>query len=198
MKVTERGASQGREVNGPVPQRFGEALRGARARARGPHRPGAAGPYGGSVQVQVLGNRRATADRATVVLRERREIFGDTERQAPSASPQPAPQPPAPARVDSTPELRALVRTLPVAVEAARVRQGEPLSLSLGPALRVDLRRGAEGLEVVLRPDAALRRAAAAELPALVAALRERGFSVARAEVQAQPNGNPAARRPAR
>jgi len=77
-----------------------------------------------------------------------------------------------------------VVRALPPAIAAARVREGAPLTLSFGPALGVDLRRGAEGLEVTLRPAVALERAAAAELPGLVAALRARGLRVSRAEVR--------------
>jgi hypothetical protein len=197
MKVTER-SEPARNASGSGASRFREALRGAR------HDPGrrvprpTAGRAAGDTPVPTLGKRRATADRLTGVLRERRDVFGDAERQAqPAAPPRPA-SPPATSRVDSAPELRALVRTLPVVIEAARVREGAPLSLALGRALSVDLRRGADGLEVVLRPDAALGRAADAELPALIAALRERGIAVARAEVRAQPNGNPPARRPPR
>jgi hypothetical protein len=146
-----------------------------------------------------LGTRRARAYRASGVLRERREVFGEAERQAPAPnSSMTQLQPAAPARVEAASELRAIVRTLPVAIEAARVREGAPLSLSLGRALSVDLRRGAGGLEIVLRPDATLQRAAAAELPGLIESLRARGITVVRAEVRSQPNGDPAARRPAR
>lgn len=197
MKVTE-SSETARNARRMGEGRFGEALRGAR---HGPGRrsPGAAAGRGAAASpVQALGSRRAMADRASGVLRERRGLFGDAERRAQPPVPAPPASPPSTARVDSAPELRALVRTLPLAIEAARVREGAPLSLALGRALSVDLRRGAEGLEVVLRPDAALGRAADAELPALVAALRERGIAVARAEVRAQPNGNPPARRPPR
>lgn len=197
MRVGERETSD-RATRAGRTRGFDDALRGAwRSEARRRPPPRGEVPGGCELPAQVLGIRRTSADRAASLFLERREERSEPEREgAGPLTAQAASRPPA--RADSAPELRALVRTLPVAIEAARVRAGEPLSLSLGPALSVDLRRGAEGLEVVLRPDAALRRAAAAELPALVAALRERGFSVARAEVRAQPNGNPAARRPAR
>jgi hypothetical protein len=196
-KVAETGATnRGTKTSGA--QRFDEALRKARRGAPAPGRPGAgatASPAS-DLPARALGTRRATSERASGVLRERREIFGDAERQAqPPALPM-TPQPAA--RAEGASELRAIVRTLPVAIEAARVREGEPLSLALGRALSVDLRRGATGLEIVLRPDAALQRAAAAELPVLLESLRARGIAVARAEVRSQPNGDPAARRPAR
>lgn len=194
MRVAERVATS-REARTPGAQRFTEALRGARRGARKELRDAA----GGRAAERTTGTRRAHADRASTELRERREGFGEVERQAPlTASSMTLAQPASPSRVEVASELRAIVRTLPVAIEAARVREGEPLSLSLGRALSVELRRGAGGLEVVLRPDPTLQRAAAAELPGLLASLRARGIAVARAEVRSQPNGDPAARRPAR
>ena len=196
-KVAERGATnQGTRTSGA--QRFDEALRKARRGAPAPGRPaGATASPASDLPARALGTRRATSERASGVLRERRELFGDAERQAqPPALPMTQAQPAA--RAEGASELRAIVRTLPVAIEAARVREGEPLSLALGRALSVELRRGATGLEIVLRPDAALQRAAAAELPVLLESLRARGIAVARAEVRSQPNGDPAARRPAR
>ncbi|HEX9053083.1 MAG TPA: hypothetical protein VF841_21325, partial [Anaeromyxobacter sp.] len=86
-------------------------------------------------------------------------------------------------------ELRAVIRALPVAIDAARVREGAPLTLSLGRALDVHVRAGQAGVEVVLRPDPRLARAAEAELPALVASLRSRGILVARAAVRARASG---------
>jgi hypothetical protein len=91
--------------------------------------------------------------------------------------------------VSAASSLRAAVRALPAAVEAARVAAGSQLALSFGPALGVELRAGPGGLELTLRPAAALDRAAAAELPGLVAALRARGLTVARAEVRARTDG---------
>lgn len=103
-----------------------------------------------------------------------------------------APSPPAPAgapapgggdlaAAPASAALRAAVRSLPPVIEAARLQDGARLALTLGGALGVELRGGAAGVEVTLRPEAALGRAAAAELPALVAALRARGVRVARA-----------------
>jgi hypothetical protein len=83
----------------------------------------------------------------------------------------------------SLPPLRELVRALPPAIDAGRLRDGQPLELSFGTSLKVDLRLGREGVEVTLRPDARLTRAAAAELPGLVRALSTRGVRVARALV---------------
>jgi hypothetical protein len=85
------------------------------------------------------------------------------------------------------------VRALPPVIEAARLQDGARLALTLGGALAVDLRGGAAGVEVTLRPAAALGQAAAAELPALVAALRARGVRVARAELASGARRPPAA-----
>jgi hypothetical protein len=107
---------------------------------------------------------------------------------------------PDPARGDAAadpahiPELAALVRKLPAAIEAARVREGAPLALSFGRSLEVDLRAGAAGIEVVLRPEPRLARAADAEVPRIVAALRARGIAVSRAEVRPRGGGRGAAR----
>ncbi|MFO0584718.1 MAG: hypothetical protein U0229_20800 [Anaeromyxobacter sp.] len=99
-------------------------------------------------------------------------------------------QPLAPA--DLAPEkevasLRAAVRVLPVAVTAALLAHAPGLSLDLGRALSVELRPApGAAVELVLRPAPALARVAAAELPALVKALRERGVRVSRAAVRAR------------
>ncbi|WP_242343864.1 hypothetical protein [Anaeromyxobacter terrae] len=199
MKVTEKGKADGGSRPAPG-QRFDEVLRNARRGGRAPHRssPGAASADRNAAPAQILGARRTSAERARCVLRERRADSVEGERQAQVPPPPMAPAQTQPARVEGTAELRAIVRALPIAIEAARVREGEPLSLSLGRALSVDLRRSAGGLELVLRPDAALQRAAAAELPGLVETLRARGITVACAEVRAQPNGGPPAGRSAR
>jgi hypothetical protein len=85
--------------------------------------------------------------------------------------------------------LRAAVRAVPAAALALRAQGGGALRLDLGRALSVELRAVPSGVEVVLRPDAALSRAAAAGLPGLVSALRARGVAVARAEVRAAHRG---------
>jgi hypothetical protein len=156
--------------------RFAEALRSARRRgagvqdARAPARPG---------PLDRAGPRRLTPE-ATGTARAEEippRVAADAGQQRTGADVQAA------ASVDA---LRAAVRALPAAVEAARVAGGAQVALAFGSALGVDLRAGAGGLEVTLRPAAALERAAAAELPGLVAALRARGFRVARATVQAR------------
>jgi hypothetical protein len=108
---------------------------------------------------------------------------------APAARPLEAPAPlaadlaprDAPA-VAPLPELPAVLRVLPPA--AAALAGPGRLALSFGPSLEVDLRATAAGVEVVLRPEPRLVRAAEAELPRVVAALRARGVAVARAEVR--------------
>jgi hypothetical protein len=111
------------------------------------------------------------------------------QRETPSASaPPPAPlSPPGPTAPPGIPELQAAVRAAPPAiVAAARGAQAGQLSLSFGAALSVDLRTGAQGLELSLRPAPSLERAARAELPRLVEALRARGVRVAGAVVKAR------------
>ena len=90
-------------------------------------------------------------------------------------------------------ELAAVARALPPAVAAARVADG-PLALSFGRSLDVELRATPEGIELLLRPEASLARAAEAELPRVVAALRVRGVAVARAEVRPRPGDGGRAR----
>jgi hypothetical protein len=93
------------------------------------------------------------------------------------------------------PALAALVRALPAAVVTATAGlNGAPLALSFGRSLEVELRSGAAGIELLLRPDPRLLRAAEAELPRLLAALRVRGVAVARAEVRARGGSSGRAR----
>jgi hypothetical protein len=81
-------------------------------------------------------------------------------------------------------EVRACIRAAP-AVLAAGVRPGAAeLALTFGSALSLDVRSGAQGLELTLRPATGLERTTRAELPGLVDALRARGLRVARAEVR--------------
>jgi hypothetical protein len=80
----------------------------------------------------------------------------------------------------------AAVRAVPAAALAFQAQGRAALALDLGPALSVELRAAPSGVEIVLRPEGALSRAAAAELPGLVRALRARGVAVARAEVKAR------------
>jgi len=90
----------------------------------------------------------------------------------------------------AAPEEPATGRLLPaaavehVAVEAGRLRQGQ-LLLGFGD-LKVFLGCSPAGLELWLEAGPALRSAARAELPGLVAAIRARGVAVARAGVRAR------------
>jgi hypothetical protein len=135
--------------------------------------------------------RRAGADAGEAALLGRRETFREAERAPPTqAALAPEPRPPrTPDVAPSTPALRALVRALPPAVEASRVREGAPLSLAFGRSLDVELRASPRGIEVVLRPEPRLARSCADELPRVVAALAARGLTVARAEVRPRPCG---------
>jgi len=149
-------------------------------------------------------DRRDALDRSARLLRERRAGFDERARHLPGrrpsgeARPAPAPAPrgqqaapPAPSDPAAgfapdvrTAELRALLRALPVAVHAAAGRGGDRLELAFGRSLSVEVRAARGGVEIALRPDARLSRAASSELPALVRALRARGVSVVRAEVR--------------
>jgi hypothetical protein len=196
MQVNESRIPARSRAPEPSPAgRFGAVLRVARdAVAR--RRPGAgSGPLADS---QPLAARRVVTARGDAVLRVRREVFREEERMALPAPAALAPRPPSAEPPPSIGELRAVVRALPAAIEAGRVRDGVPLTLAFGRSLSVDVRRGACGIELVLRPDAALARAAEAELPAVVAALRARGLHVARAEVLPRAHAGPVGARAAR
>jgi hypothetical protein len=188
MQVNEtRSPVQGRAAEPPAAARFGAALRAAR--------DAAARRQGGGAEPLLdapLALRRAATARAYGALRIRREVFREEERQGPAAPAERSPRPPSSEPITSA-ELRAVVRALPPAIEASRVRDGAPLTLSFGRSLSVDVRQAAGGVEVVLRPDARLARAAEAELPGVVDALRARGVRVARAEVRPRPHGGSAA-----
>jgi hypothetical protein len=96
----------------------------------------------------------------------------------PGRSPSAAPDPP------GTTELRAYVRAAPAVIATALRPGGAELALTFGGALSLDVRSGAQGLELTLRPASGLERATRAELPGLVDALRARGLRVASAEVR--------------
>jgi hypothetical protein len=196
MLVNESRIPARSRASEPSPTgRFGAALRAARdAAAR--RRPGAgAGPL---ADPQPLAVRRAVTARGDAALRVRRDVFREEERMASPAPAAVAPRPPSAEPPGPVGELRAVVRALPAAIEASRLRDGAPLTLAFGRSLSVDVRRGAGGIELVLRPDAALARAAEAELPAVVAALRARGLHVARADVLPRAHAGPAGARAAR
>jgi hypothetical protein len=194
VKVDGSGGAKPPEKARAAPARrpFGEALRTASL----PARPGAArlpSPEGAlTLPTRSAASRRVAADRADDALRSRRETFHEEARLAPPP-PLPAARPP---EAVTTPELRALVRTLPLAIQTFGVRDGAPLALSFGRSLDVEIRPAARGVEVVLRPEPRLARASEAELPGLVAALAAKGIAVARAEVRARGAGGAGERRP--
>jgi hypothetical protein len=100
-------------------------------------------------------------------------------------------EPAAPVRDElaPSPELAAVARAVPVAISSGRLADGAPLSLSFGRSLDVELRAGPAGVEVRLLPEPRLARAAEAELPRILQALKVRGVAVARAEVRPRGGG---------
>jgi hypothetical protein len=163
MRVVERGSPQVR-AEASTGGGFAEAVRRAR---------------------EVEGEGRLEARRAAA--RHGHEGAGAGEPAPVDGRGAPAPQHPAMADASpdphATPALAALARALPVAIAAA-AREGAPLALSFGRSLEVELRTSPGGVELVLRPEPRLERAAQAELPRLVDALRARGVGVARAEIR--------------
>ncbi len=179
MRVNER--AERRPATSAEAGRFAEALR--RARIAATARTAACGPAARERPIEA----RKAAFRGAAAEVARREAARDEERALAGA----APDAPRDLRADPppVPEIAALVRALPAAVDAARVRDGAPLALSFGRSLDVELRSSGAGVEVVLRPEPRLLRAAEAELPRVVEALRLRGVEVARAEVRPRGGG---------
>jgi hypothetical protein len=186
MRHVEKIGGTAPAANARRARRFEDALRGAaEARSggsgsRAPAWPAASGP--------------ARARRVSPPNAER-PAGEDRRGRAPDVACPGAPPPLAPqaalAALQAPPELRALVRALPIAVETFGVARGAPLALSFGRALEVELRSVAGGIELVLRADSRLARACAAGMPGLVAALERRGISVVRAEVRGRRDGGP-------
>ncbi len=176
MRVSEGGRP--REAGEPRTRRFGDALRKAGREVKGARAPAAEGP---TTAGRAATSRRSAADRADDTLHGRREGFREEAR---AADPQPPVAAARPAEPISTPELRALVRTLPLAIQTFGLADGAPLALSFGRSLDVELRAVPGGVELVLRPELRLVKAATAELPRVLAALGAKGISVARAEVR--------------
>ncbi len=174
MRVNDSTASQ-RTADTARTGRFGEALRRARA-----GNSAARGAATASTAARRPETRRSAlrGEQAEAVRREEARAAADPARAG------------APPEDAAVPEIAALVRTLPVAIAAARAREGAPLALSFGRSLDVELRSGAAGVEVLLRPEPRLLQAAQAELPRVLAALRLRGIAVARAEVRARGGGD--------
>ncbi len=186
MRVSE-GGTRPREAPAVARSKaFGDAMRRAREGSAAAARGAAAREHG----FRTASARRTVADGKDDALAGRRQGSREEERlSAGAAPPQIAGQATAvraTGDVAGPAELRAVIRALPVAIHASRVREGAPLTLTLGRALDVDVRAGRAGVELVLRPDPRLARATEAELPGLVASLRSRGIAVARAEVRAR------------
>ncbi|GEJ59398.1 hypothetical protein [Anaeromyxobacter diazotrophicus] len=197
--VAPGAARSGAAARSPPPGAFAAALARARTAPRRA-RPGAtAGPGAGLEEAgalarsaadagqAALGKRRRGAEEGHQALGERRS---SAEPDGGAAAPR-SPEAPAPGAAEPrAPEgARAGPLWPPAALEALALaaRRGErpSLELSMGREVRVTLVRAARGVEVLLDVRAGLRPAAEAELPRLVAALRERGVAVARAEVRA-------------
>jgi hypothetical protein len=174
--------------------RFGAAL--ARARAALPATAAGLGPaLAFQSALPALARRRRLADDGHAQLRERREE-ADPGRTAASpldfmsAAAAAAARPP-----EAAPALLP-PRALEQLALAARELGGRPsVELTFGRDLRVTLLRAERGVEVVLAPAEGLHRAADAELPGLVAALRAGGVVVTRAEVRATSAPQPSATR---
>jgi len=191
MRVTDGRAKPREAADAGRTKRFGEALRTA-SRAASTSRP-AAGGGGAALPARVVSSRRAFAGRADDALRDRRDGFREEARAT-------APQPPSPGASApepiTAPELHALVRTLPLAIRTFGLRDGAPLELSFGRSLDVEIRAAPRGVELLLRPEPRLARAAEAELRSVVAALGAKGIAVARAEVRARGSGAATGRGP--
>jgi hypothetical protein len=161
--------------------RFGEALaraggderHDARAEARGQAEPGSPRRRGRPTAADDGPDGAGTA--------------GASGADARGAALRPAHAPGKAAEVPPAPELARAIRVVPPAAAILGPAGGAPLTLSFGRSLDVELRATAAGVEVVLRPEPALARAAEAELPRLAAALRVRGVAVARVEIRARP-----------
>jgi hypothetical protein len=213
------GEAGGARSAGPEARReargFGECLatarRAARQQAAGAARRAAGGEAssfldGAASPGAALSRRRTQADGQDhgLALR-RRHLDGseraDLERKAESA---PAAGPWAPgnagggaaaAHAPAGPppvDLAAAVEKLALAVERRDRALGPELHLDLGGRLSVRLARGENGVEVVFAGEARLARLAEAELPAVLARLRERGIAVSRAEVRVAREAAPA------
>lgn len=116
-----------------------------------------------------------------------RRSFEETlESRSALAAPEARPRLAAPA----LPELREAARAIPPAIWAGRLSGGETVELSFGRELAVELRQVAGGIEIAVRAEPGLVRAARVDLTALVRTLRERGLTVVRAEVRGRSHGD--------
>lgn len=183
MRVNETSAAR-RLPAAAEAGRFAETLRRARAAqtASATAQESAAGP---GARARSLELRKGARDGPAPLAR--REAARDEERASAGAVSEGTHE----VRSDPSPvpELAAVVRALPAAIDAARLRDGAPLALSFGRSLDVELRAVPSGVEVVLRPEPRLLRAAEVELPRVVEALRLRGIEVAHAGVMSRGRG---------
>lgn len=203
------GPEARREVRG-----FGEYLEAARRAARqqvlgGAARRAATGDNTGEADGPgaALSRRRGQADEKDDGLALRRRHLEGSERMDLDRRVEvPALGPPVPGQGGCgavapggprVADLAAAVERLALAVERRDRAAGPELRMDLGGRLSVRLARGEKGVEVVFAGEARLARLAEAELPAVLARLRERGIAVSRAEVrvarQAAPAGGAAA-----
>ncbi len=183
----------------PAGQGFSRELARAEKRSR-PDRPGGAVRRTGtgneaavaqrlasarSAPREALLRRRGEADAKNDRLVERREVAhaNQLEIERSLVSPQ--------AEVRAEPaaaaSLAAAVERLELALERQRRAEGPSLEMQFGARLRIRLTRGLSGLELAISGDAAAARLARAELPDLLARLRQRGLAVSRAEVRDAP-----------
>lgn len=195
MRVEAGARAVGPDGAGACAGRFDEAL--ARAGRTGRDREEAPGVRAGRDRdegpaARTGRGRNNEGARAAARPRDVRKAGGPAPRPEGIGAPAAGLAAPAPdralalAEVAPVPELAAAVRVLPVAVAALRSPAGAPLTLSFGRSLEVELRATPAGVDLVLRPAPGLARAAEAELPRLVAALRVRGVTVAHAEVRSR------------
>ena len=209
--VSARVEAAGGRAGGPEARReargFGDCLEAARrvagqqwaaAAARRAASGGQIGSEAGASPVAALSRRRAQADRLDEGLAlERRRLEGaeraGDERRA--EAPPPATASPAAPRQVTAPgaagpraaDLAAAVERLAVAVERRDRALGPELRLDLGGRLSVRLASGEKGIEVVFAGEAGMARLARAEMPEVLARLRERGIAVSRCEVRVAP-----------
>lgn len=175
-----------RAVRTQRPPPFGAAL----ARASWPAAVGArdtSSPPGPTTRAGVLGERRRVADHGELVLRCRRE---ESDLPAGGAPPDAAAvaHPPGADVAAATP-LFGAAAVAQVSLLVARSGGRTSVELALGRGVSVAITRTPRGVEVFLHAPPGARRAAEAELPALIGAVRARGVTVARAGVRAGAAG---------
>ena len=202
-RVESGGGRAGRPEARREARGFGEHLEAARKaagqQAGAATARGAAGAEAGTSPGAALSRRRAQADGLDegLALRRRRlegaERAGDERRaEAPPAGTAAGPaggprETTAGAAARRTADLAAAVEKLVVAVERRDRALGPELRLDLGGRLSVRLAGGEKGIEVVFAGEAGMARLARAELPEVLARLRQRGIAISRAEVRVAP-----------